>query len=372
MKYCRTCILPDTRPNLTMDETERCDACRTSSKKVNIDWKNRESQFHQIVKQIQLKSNNYDCVIPVSGGKDSTWQVIKSLEYGLWPLCITWKTPVRTALGQANLQNLISLGVDHIDFSINPIVEKDFTLKTFEKYGSPVIPMHMALHSIPLQIAINYKIPLILWGENSANEYGGEESLKGVQLNHAWLKKYGVTNGTTAEDWVDDDLSKRDLTPYVWPSDQQQKKADVTAVFLGHYFNWDPVQTYNISKAHGFKADSKPKTGYYEFADIDDSFLITIHHWMKWYKFGFTRLWDNLSIEIRNKRMKRKKAIELIRTAGEEIPVREIKDFCTYLQITENRFFEIASSFRDKKIWKKNNKGYWFLENFLIDDWEWK
>ena len=135
----------------------------------------------------------YDCIIPVSGGKDSTWQVITALDYGLKPLCVTWKTPARNTLGAKNLQNLVNLGVDHIDFSINPKVERRFTLKAFEGLGSPVIPMHMALHAIPLQFAVNFRVPLILWGENSAYEYGGQdEALKGVRLTHAWLKKYGV------------------------------------------------------------------------------------------------------------------------------------------------------------------------------------
>ena len=123
------------------------------------------------------------------------------------------KTPARNSLGAENLQNLINLGVDHIDFSINPKIERKFTLKTFKKKGSPVIPMHMALHN-PLQLATKFKIPLILWGENSADEYGGEKDLKGLKLNHKWLLKYGVTNGTTHLDWVDAELSENDLTPY--------------------------------------------------------------------------------------------------------------------------------------------------------------
>ena len=291
LRYCRTCILPHTRPNLdSLPPTGSCNACATADKKAAVNWPARAAQFERLVADTRALGRPYDCIIPVSGGKDSTWQVVRALEHGLKPLAVTWKTPARTALGAANLQNLISLGVDHVDVSLNPQVERRFVLKAFERLGSPVIPMHMALHAIPLQIAVRFGIPVILWGENSAYEYGGaDEALKGVQLTRAWLTQYGVTNGTSAEDWVDADLSARDLAAYVWPSDADQASAGVTAVFLGHYFRWDPHETYAVARRHGFVADDRPKTGLYAFADIDDEFLITIHHWMKWYMPGSAR-----------------------------------------------------------------------------------
>ena len=372
LRYCIKCILPDTRPNIQFDDQGNCN-CATAEKKAMVDWEDREKQFASLVKETIAKKRPYDCLIPVSGGKDSTWQVIKALEYGLKPLCVTWRTPARNSLGEQNLRNLIDQGVEHIDFSINPKVERSFTLKAFERLGSPVIPMHMALHAIPLQIAVNFRIPLILWGENSAYEYGGEdEALKGVRLTHDWLKKYGVTNGTSAEDWLDADLTEKDLTPYYWPSDEQQQEADVNAVFLGHYFQWDPHMTFEVAKAHGFKADVKAKTGYYAFADIDDEFLITIHHWMKWYKFGFTRLWDNLSLEIRAGRMSRDEAVKIVRESGEEYPREEIEKFCEYTQISVERFEQIVKKFRNTEIWETTDQGNWRLRDFLIEDWNWQ
>ncbi len=373
-KYCQKCILPDTRPNLNLTSNSKiCEACATSISKPNINWEEREKNLEKFFKKIKKLNSEFDCIIPVSGGKDSTWQVIKALEYGLNPLCVTWRTPARNALGEKNLRNLINLGVNHIDFSINPKVEKAFTLKTFRKMGSSVIPMHMALHAIPLNLAVKFKIPLIIWGENSAYEYGGDnESLKGVNLTRKWLEKYGVTNGTTAENWIDDNLTENKLKPYFWPSDDAQKEAGIVAIFLGYYFNWDPVMTFKKAKEYGFTQSEVPKTGLYDFADVDDAFLITIHHWMKWYKFGFTRLWDNLSIEIRTGRLSRDEAINIISEKGDETPYSEIEKFCEYLQITNMEFWEIANSFRNKDIWKKDENGTWKIDDFLIKDWSWK
>ena len=371
IRYCKTCVLPDSRPNVTLDENGVCNGS-TFRQKEKINWDERKKEFEKIVKKVKSKKTQYNCVIPVSGGKDSTWQVIKALEYDLNPLCVTWKTPGRSKLGHSNLNNLINLGVDHIDFTTNPSVEKLFTLKAFKKFGNPLIPMHMAMHAIPLQIAVNFNIPLILWGENSAFEYGGDDKLMGDTLDHKWLKKYGVTNGTSYKDWIDNDITKDCLSAYQWPSQEQQKMAGLKAVFMGYFFKWDPLTTYKIAKNHGFISAKTPKTGFYNYADIDDTFLITIHHWMKWYKFGFTRIWDNLSIEIRQGRMSREEAIEIIKKQGEENPIKEIKLICNYLEITQNEFFEIASGFRNLEIWDVNERGIWYIKNFLIDGWVWQ
>lgn len=373
MKYCNNCLLPDTRPNLIILTDGICNACHSwHDKKININWNDRRSLLLQLVKNIKKKSSNWDCIIPVSGGKDSTWQVIKALELGLKPLCITWKTPARNALGQKNLDNLINLGVDHIDYSINPTVEKIFTIEALKKAGSIAIPMHMALFAIPLRMAVNYKIPLVLWGENSAMEYGGtNEAMLGFKMTNEWLKKYGVTQGTIAEDWVSDQLSLKDLSSYIWPTDSELENTDVTAAFLGWYLPWDPVETYAVAKKYGFEALSdKPKTGYYQFADVDDEFIITIHHWLKWYKFGFTRLWDNLSIEIRSNRLSRENALDIVRKVGDEYPKEAIQKFCQWAQLTETKFLEIAHIFRNKNIWIQQGN-YWKIKNFLLADWEW-
>jgi N-acetyl sugar amidotransferase len=309
----------------------------------------------------------------VSGGKDSTWQTVKCLEYGLNPLAVTWKTPARTPIGQENLDNLIRLGVDHIDYQINSTVEKKFMLKTLEKFGSTAIPMHLALFNIPLKIAVKFNIPLVIWGENSAVEYGTEdESLMGYRLNSKWLKKFGVSQGTTAKDWVGKDLTEKELTPYFGPTDKELEEQGIKAVFLGHYFPWDPEISRKVAVEHGFKERAEgAKTGYYNYADIDDDF-ISIHHYLKWHKFGFTRTFDNLSLEIRNGRLTREEAIRIISERGDETPHEDIKRFCDFVGITKDEFFKIIEKFRNKDIWQKKPDGKWLIMDFLIKDYVWQ
>jgi N-acetyl sugar amidotransferase len=370
MKYCATCITPWNRPNLRFDAEGRCN-CATAADKREIDWAARERDFLAVVDNAKRRSRGYDCVVPVSGGKDSTWQIITCLEHGLKPLAVTWRAPGRTAIGQQNLDNLIRLGVDHIDYSINPEVEKTFTLRAFEKYGSTAVPMHMAIFSIPLQIAVKFGIPLVVWGENSAFEYGGTgESRTGFKLDAAWLKAHGVTHGTTARDWVGvGGLTERDLVPYFGPDDAELERAGVLAVFLGYYFAWDPEKSLEVATRHGFQRNTSARTGYYDYADIDDDF-ISLHHWLKWYKFGFTRTFDNLSLEVRNGRMTRAHAIAILKQRGDETPHEDIAKFCAWVGITRERFFEIAETFRNRDVWTRRGDT-WVIEDFLVPDWAW-
>lgn len=372
MKYCNHCVLPDTRPNLMILEDGKCNACHSWHEKQNsVDWDARKKALFQLVDDAKKKATVWDCVIPVSGGKDSTWQVIKALELGLKPLCVTWKTPARNTIGQKNLNNLIRLGVDHIDFTINPKIEKIFTLEALKKFGSVAIPMHMALFAIPLRIAMNYKIPLVFWGENGGIEYGGsQQNLMGFQMTNAWINTYGVTQGTTVHDWISSSLTLKDLSVYSWPSDTELSSAGVTAAFLGWYLPWDPAEVYAVVKNHGFEALKKPMTGYYQFADVDDEFIIAIHHWFKWYKFGFTRLWDNLSLEIRANRISRNEALEKIKIAGDEYPQEAVEKFCQWVNISNREFLEIIEKFRNKSIWEKH-AGIWKIKNFLFSSWRW-
>jgi N-acetyl sugar amidotransferase len=372
MKYCKRCILPDTRPNLRLDAEGVCNACRTHAARPQVDWASRGADFGRLVQNARRKSAGYDCVIPVSGGKDSTWQVVTCLEAGLKPLAVTWRTPGRTAIGQANLENLVKLGVDHIDYSVSPRVEARFMLKAFERFGSTAIPMHLALFNIPLSIAARFRIPLVVWGENSAVEYGSASTAhEGHRLDAAWLAAYGVTHGTTAKDWVGGDLERKDLAAYFGPDPDELESLGVHAVFLGHYFPWDPATTYAVAKQHGFRENpGGARTGLYDYADIDDDF-ISLHHWMKWYKFGFTRLFDNLSLEIRNGRLARDEAIGIVRKAGDQTPHGDIEKFCVFAGITVARFFEIAERFRNPQVWQRS-EGAWRIPGFLVGDWRWQ
>ena len=372
MTYCRRCILPDTRPGIRLGADGVCSACAAYDERRLVDWNQRREAFAALAASVKRRGRGWDCVIPVSGGKDSTWQVVTCLEHGLHPLAVTWKPPARTALGAQNLANLIRLGVDHIDFQINPQTERKFLHQALVRYGATGIPMHLALFNIPLTVAVRFGIPLVVWGENSADEYAGVgDELRGHRLDSRWLARYGVSHGTTARDWVSETLTEEEMTPYFGPTDEELARAGVRAVFLGYYIPWDPQATFDAARRHGFQASAEgPKTGYYAYADIDDEF-ISIHHYLKWYKFGITRLFDNLSLEIRHGRMSREEAVALVRQRGDDTPWDDLEAFCAFVGISQAQFFDAAERFRNPAVWAQRD-GRWVIPNFLIPDWPWE
>lgn len=202
MKYCIKCVLPDTRPMAFIDSDGICSACKNHEVKNKINWKKKKIDFKKLVNLAKKRSSYYDCLIPVSGGKDSTWQVITCLKYNLSPLTFTYKPVLRTKVGKENIDNLKKLGVHHIEFTVNENVEKKFIKKSFLKFGSMAVSMHMAMWNLAYNLASSFKIPYIFWGENSAVEYSGIKDKKFKYLNENWIKKYGNNFGTTAKDWI--------------------------------------------------------------------------------------------------------------------------------------------------------------------------
>lgn len=373
MRYCKKCVTPDTRPGIQIGPDGICSACAGHGEKERlIDWDKRKAVFEAIVSEVKRREKGYDCIVPVSGGKDSTFQVIKCLDYDLRVLAVTWKTPARTQIGQQNLDNLVQLRVDHIDYTINHDVERHFMYKALVRKGDTAIPMHMALYSIPLRLAVAYDIPLVVWGESPHLEYGGTEEERNIDtLDPGWFKKHGILQGTSVEDWIDEELTRKDLEAYRLPDEQEFKARRIRSVFLGYYFKWDPEENLRISQSRGFRVRAEgPKTGYYNYADIDCDF-ISVHHYFKWLKFGFTRLFDNLSVEIRNGRMSRDRAVQIIAEWGDQTPHEDIKKLCRFLRISEKHFTEIAETFRNRNIWSLENDR-WVIKDFIIDDWKWQ
>lgn len=372
MNYCRLCILPDTRPGIALDADGVCTACQGHrDKEERIDWAARAEAFERLVADAKARASGHDCVVPVSGGKDSWYQIIKAQEYGLKVLAVTWRTPARTEVGQRNLDAMVQkLGVDHIDYTIDPEVERKFMVAAYEDKGATGLPMHMALFAIPITLAVRLRIPLILWGENPQLEYGGNEAERlSERLDADWLARHGCLQATDADFWVGrNGLTESDLAPYRFPTDPD---FEVRSVFLGAFFKWDSFENARIAEAHGFTHDAADmKTGAWAFADIDCHF-ISLHHFLKWYKFGITRAFDNLSVQIRRGDITRAEAIERVRAAGAQVPREDIRRFCAFAGKPESWFWETAETFRNPEIWEKRADGTWWIPGFLIEDWPW-
>ena len=189
-------------------------------------------------------------------------------------------------------------------------------------------------------------------------------------MDRKWLARFGVTGDTTAEDWTDDELSARDLVAVPPPERRRVRRPRTESRVPRPLLPWDPERSLEIARRHGFEARAEgPRVGHYDYVNIDDD-MIGVHHHAKWHKFGITRSWDTVSMEIRAGRMTREDAIELLRKHGAETPWPDIKAFCDYVGVSESQYFATLERFRNREIWSRRD-GRWEIEGFLIPDFTW-
>ena len=321
--YCKVCLYPNTKPHLTLNKEGICNACTSVVSKKDINWKKREQEFYDIIKKFKKNSNtNHDCVIPVSGGKDSTYQVVKALEFGLNPLCVTATTDSLTDIGRKNIENIKNLGVDYIEVTLNPVVRKKINKFCLETIGDISWPEHVSIFTLPIRIAAQHNIKLIIWGENSQTEYGGpDEDAKKSILDHNWLQEFGGMGALRVDDLISiEGIDEKDLILYRYPDIDLLNKLEIHAIFLGYYFNWDSYENKIVAEKNGFIPWHKKVEGnYYDFENLDN-YQTGIHDYFCFLKYGYGRASAQLSTEIRKNRITRDKALEFVKEYGENFP----------------------------------------------------
>ena len=359
MKICTNCVMPNTKPDLHFDDNGVCDACRSQKdKNCSINWQEREQEFLTLVKKYK-KHPDYDCVIGVSGGKDSTFQVIKVLELGLKPLCVCFEPTIPTKIGRKNLNNLNNLGVDLIHIKRDPVVYKKLAKEAFIRTGDNEWQNHLGIFTVVPKFAVNFDIPLIIWGESPQIEYGGPASSKTRNvLDRQWLEEFGGLLGNRISDMIGvEGLTKRDLSLYTYSSDTDVHRVGVTGLFLGYYFKWDLRSVLKKSKEFGFTvADRAVETTYENFENLD-CYSNHLHDYLKYVKYGFGRATDNACLDIRLGYISRKQGIRLVNKYDGRYPIKAVQKYLEYTGFTQQEFDEIVNSYTNKRIFERDNQG---------------
>jgi N-acetyl sugar amidotransferase len=359
MKICASCVMPSTKPDLHFDENGVCDACRSQiTKDTEIDWKKREQEFIELVKENKTHPD-YDCVVGVSGGKDSTYQVIKILELGLNPLCIVFEPTIPTEIGIKNLNNLNSLGIDLIHIKRNPIVYKKLAKEAFVRTGDNEWQNHLGIFTTVPKFAAKFNVPLIVWGESPQIEYGGPAASKKINhLDRQWLEEFGGLLGNRITDMVGvDGLTKRDLSLYTYASDEEINRVGVTGLFLGYYFKWDLREVLKKSKEHGFSVQERPVETTYENFENLDCYSNHLHDYLKYVKYGFGRATDNACLDIRLGYITREEGVRLVNKYDGTPPRKAIKEYLNYTGFTQKEFDKIVDSYTNKRIFERDEEG---------------
>jgi N-acetyl sugar amidotransferase len=353
--------MPHTKPDLHIDEDGVCSACRSFEKRVAIDWDSRQKELKVVLdKYRSANSSSWDCIVPVSGGKDSTYQVVRTLQMGMNPLCVTATTCDLSDIGRKNIENIKSLGVDYIEFSPNKVIRRKLNRVGLTQVGDISWPEHVGIFTIPVRAAVQYGVPLIVWGENSQNEYGGPAAAsENNVLNRRWLEEFGGLLGLRVSDLIGmEGIEARHLIPYSYPTDEDLMHVGVTGIFLGYYIPWDGYSNALIAQANGFTTLNTTVEGSIVNYENLDNHQTGIHDYFKFLKFGFGRASDIACLHLRRERITRLDALEMVRRHDGKFPWtylgKPLEQILEPLDLSVDDFIKICDRFTNKKIFQLN------------------
>lgn len=311
--YCKKCLYPSTKPDLWFKDGV-CGACHSYEARKDYDWDSGPAVLQDLMKN-NKRNPKYDCIVPVSGGKDSTYQVWRMLKEGYNPLCVTAPTDQLTPIGRRNIDNLKRLGCDYIEFSVNPSIRKLINRHAFFEVGDIQWPEHVLIYTIPVRAAVLFQIPIIVWGECGQREYGAgkPEDAHLKYFDRRVLEEYGSLNGLRVSDLNKiTGISDSDLYFYEYPDADEVEKLDIKGIYLDNYFKWDGITNVTISQSLGFETASRNIRGTIANYENLDNYVHGIHDYQKYIKFGFSRATDIACNLIRRDLLSRDDAISLV------------------------------------------------------------
>lgn len=364
IRYCTNCVMPETKPDLHIDEEGICNACRSFRNRNGIDWNARKDELMEVLNRYRSQDgSNYDCVIPVSGGKDSTYQVIRMLELGMNPLCVTATTDKLSDIGRRNIENIKNLGVDYIEVTSNPVIKRKINRIALTQVGDISWTEHVSIFTIPIRIAVQFNVPLLIWGENSQNEYGGPATAaEDNVLTRRWLEEFGGLLGLRVSDLIGEEgIERKDLIQYTYPTDEELQRVGVTGIFLGYYIPWDGYGNALYAQAHGFETYHKPVEGSLVNYENLDNYQTGIHDYFKFLKYGFGRATDLACLHIRHGRLQRRDAVKIVKMHDGKFP-REylgcpIEEILDDIGMSPEEFIKICDRFTNKKLFLCDQRG---------------
>ena len=363
--WCSNCVAMSTRPRISFDQNGLCNACLWAQKKKTFPWKKNISQLNKYIKKIKSIKNksDYDCIIPVSGGKDGShvYHYVKN-KFKLNPLAVTVSPPLPEKLGDENLRNFINSDVSTI--TVNPPSEtmRKLNLYGLEFMGFPYYGWLIAIHTAVIRIAKNFDIKLIFYGEDGELEYGGtSETSNKIFYDVDYQKKIYLENG---HDKIIQKSKLTKLEKYFFTYPVEDCK-DIKLTHYSYYENWDPYKNYiTAKKYYGLKENENTNQGTFSNFAQNDQKLYSLHAYLMYLKFGFGRANQDAAIEVRRGAMRRQQAIQLVKLYDHNYPEKYINDYLEYYKITKPNFDKIIDKWANKKILYKK-KGKW-LPKFEI------
>lgn len=355
--------MPDTRPRIEFDDEGVCNACRYADEKDRIDWDARRAELLELVEPYRSTDGSWDCVVPWSGGKDSSTVAYRlKHELGLNPLLVTFSPLLVNEVGAANREALIQHGFDHVFFRPNQRVHRHLARRFTIERGNPKVAWDAGVNAVPVQVALRYGIRLIFYAEHGESEYGGrvlsEESAKRRDLTEVIEHQIG----DDPRNWVDDVVTEADLNPYVYPDAAGVEAAGVRAYYFAYFFRWSMFENYRFIREKipfATHPDGRTPGTFTDFDSLDDKFD-DLYYYFQYVKFGFGRTIRDASRFIQNGHMTREEGLELARRHDGELPEAHLDEVLDYLSMTRSELEDVIDLHRNLELWSKDD-GEWKL-----------
>lgn len=349
MQYCMRCCMPETNEGIKFDEMGVCQACQSAEQKIRIDWTTRERDLRKLLDEHKSKSgNNYDCIVPISGGKDSTFQLhVLTKVYGMKPLAVTFSHNWFTETGKYNLTNALEqFNVDHIIFTPNRGLVNKLAKESLYQIGDSCWHCHAGVGAFPLQAAVRFKIPLLVWGESIAEDSGRATYLDPViKFDRDYFTK--VSAKRYAHEMINDELSAKDLYPFELPSIEDIEAVGVVGIHLGDYMFWDDERQMEfVRDVYGWREDHVEGT-YKNYKSVECR-MAGVHDYSKFIKRGFGRGTDHASQDVRAGLLTRAEGFELAKKHDTERP-GALDEYLSITKFSEEEFRSVLKSFREGK-----------------------
>ncbi len=383
VKFCKRCVVSNQRPRIIFDEDGLCGACRYAEiKQKGIDWSTREKELRELCNQHRREDGRFDCIVPASGGKDSSRVAyeLKNL-YGMHPLTVTWAPFEYTPIGYSNFRNFIKVGgFNNLMASPNGKLHRKLSRIAFEALGDAWQPFAYGQMCYAFHIAQAFDIKLVFFGENGEAEYSGDPrvfNLRGMPFE-IWAEQY--FKGVMVDDLIQygleeteyltrNDYDESDLRFYRPPDIDAMRKQGVEFHWFSYYKKWVPQENYYLASEHtGFQANptGRSEGTYSKYASLDDQ-MDGFHFYLAFIKFGIGRATSDAAHEVRDSHITREEGAALVKQFDGEFPRRWFKEFLSYLDITEERFWDVVDRYRQPHVWKQEN-GIWKLRHAVYDD----
>lgn len=378
MRYCKRCLQPDTRPGIVFDDEQVCFACRYEESKATIDWEQRHAELQAFADEAKAEAkkrgNTYDCIIGVSGGKDSTFQAVYAKEkLGLNPLLINCMPDEITEIGRKNIENLNNLGFDIISIRPNPIVAKKLARKSFFERGNIIAASEYCLWASSYIMAVKFNIPLIIQGENAALTLGAAKNQE-TTGNAFSVMQLETIRGASVDSFIDlsNNITEKDLFLYKIPTVEEMQAKGIKAIFLQYYTKeWSQVTNADFAIARGLtgRSDDLHDLGRYRRYTALDSDLQIPNQMIKYLKFGFGYATDEICYDIREGRFSREDGKWYVREYDGLCGEKYIDAACKYLSITKEEFWEVVDKYVNRDLFEKVD-GKWKPKFTVGEDYE--